>query len=93
MSKDVNIQYRPKTYFRPEKLEKYLLSQVKGAVMRKKLKALIDAGRHSELRHLVDDVAFSVADRKILESIHPMFMGGNYLPDTEEGRSKLREFA
>ncbi len=31
MSKPIDLQFRPKTYFRPEKLEKYLLSKVKGA--------------------------------------------------------------
>ena len=37
MSDKINLEFRPKTYFRPEKLEKYLLSKVKGAVLRKKL--------------------------------------------------------
>jgi hypothetical protein len=84
MSHDIDLGYRPKTYFRPEKLEKYLLSKVKGAVLRKKLKALFEEGRHDEVRHLVGDAAFSVTDGKALEAIHPMFMGGNYLPDTED---------
>ena len=28
-------------------------------------------------------------DRKVLESVHPMFMGGNYLPDTEDGEVEI----
>ncbi len=31
------------------------------------------------------DLDISAADRKALEWFHPMFMGGNYLPDTEDG--------
>jgi hypothetical protein len=89
MSDDLDLDFRPKSYFRPEKLEKYLLSKVKGAVLRKKLKALFDEGRHHEVRDLVGDAAFSVADRKALESFHPMFMGGNYLPDTEDGEVEI----
>lgn len=89
MSKEIDLQYRPRSYFRPEKLEKYLLSKVKGAVLRQKLKALFEDGRHKELRTLIDNVAFSDADRKVLESIHPMFMGGNYLPDTEDGEVEI----
>lgn len=89
MSDDLDVDFRPKSYFRPEKLEKYLLSKVKGAVLRKKLKALFDEGRHHEVRDLVGDAAFSVADRKALESFHPMFMGGNYLPDTEDGEVEI----
>ena len=89
MSKNIDLQFRPKTYFRPEKLEKYLLSKVKGAVLKKKLKALFEEGRHAELAQLVSDAAFSDSDRKVLESIHPMFMGGNYLPDTEAGEVEI----
>jgi hypothetical protein len=76
MSDDLDLDFRPRTYFRPEKLEKYLLSKVKGTVLRKKLKALFEAGLHDEVQNLVGDAAFSVADRKALESIHPMLMGG-----------------
>jgi hypothetical protein len=89
MSDEIDLEFRPKTYFRPEKLEKYLLSKVKGAVLRKKLKALFEVGRHDEVRELLDDSAFSVADRKALESVHPMFMGGNYLPDTDDGEVEI----
>lgn len=85
----IDLEFRPKGFFRPEKLEKYLLSKVKGAVLRKKLQALFEAGQHDEVRNLVGDAAFSVADRKALESIHPMFMGGNYLPDTEDGEVEI----
>jgi hypothetical protein len=89
MSESIDLQFRPKTYFRPEKLEKYLLSKVKGAVLRKKLKAMFEEGRHDEVRHLAGDAAFSAADRKALESVHPMFMGGNYLPDTDDGEVEI----
>jgi hypothetical protein len=87
--KAIDLQYRPKTYFRPERLEKYLLSKVKGAVVRKKLKLLFEAGRHAELRELLEDPAFSERDRKVLESIHPMLMGGNYLPDAQDGEVEI----
>lgn len=89
MSKEIDLEYRPKTYFRPEKLEKYLLSNVKGAVLRKELQALFDAGRHAEVRTLLTGEGISPADRKALESFHPMFMGGNYLPDTEDGEVEI----
>ena len=85
----IDLQYRPTTYFRPEKLEKYLLSKVKGAVVRRKLKRLFDAGRHAEVRELLEDPAFPAVDRKVLESIHPMLMGGNYLPDTKDGEVEI----
>jgi hypothetical protein len=89
MPTKIDLQYRPNSYFRPERLEKYLLSKVKGAVLRKKLKALFDEGRHAEVRDLIVDFDTSDYDRKMLESIHPMYMGGNYLPDTEDGEVEV----
>ena len=89
MSNEIDIHFRPVTYFRPQKLERYLLSKVKGAVVRQQLQALFDAGRHGEVRHLLTGGRLSPADRKALESLHPMFMGGNYLPDTEDGEVEI----
>lgn len=89
MSDGIDLDYRPETYFRPQRLERYLLSKVKGAVLRKKLQALFDAGRHAEVRTLLTAEGISAADRKALESVHPMFMGGNYLPDTEDGEVEI----
>ncbi|MBX3589933.1 MAG: hypothetical protein KF755_03400 [Burkholderiaceae bacterium] len=89
MNKQIDLGYRPETYFRPQKLERYLLSKVKGAVVRKKLQALFDSGRHAELSTLLTVEGISAADRKVLESLHPMFMGGNYLPDTEDGEVEI----
>lgn len=89
MSSSIDLDYRPDTYFRPRKLERYLLSKVKGAVLRKNLQALFDAGRHAEVRTLLTAEGISAADRKALESFHPMFMGGNYLPDTEDGEVEI----
>jgi hypothetical protein len=89
VSDEIDLDYRPDTYFRPQKLERYLLSKVKGAVLRKKLQALFDAGRHAEVCTLLTAEGISAADRKVLESFHPMFMGGNYLPDTEDGEVEI----
>jgi hypothetical protein len=89
MKPKIDLRYRPRTYFRPQKLETYILSKVKGAVLRKKLRVLFDEGRHADVRQLADDLAFSASDRKALEAIHPMYMGGNYLPDAEAGEVEI----
>ena len=89
MSDEIDLDFRPPTYFRPQQLEKYLLSKVKGAVLRKRLEALFEAGRHDEVRHLLGDAAFSAADRAALEALHPMFMGGHYLPDTGDAEVEI----
>lgn len=89
MSKEINLHFRPKSYFRPEKLEKYLLSKVKGEVLRKELGDLFEADQHDDVFRLVGNPSFFVADHKALELIHPMFMGGNYLPDTDIGEIEI----
>lgn len=88
-SEDIDPDFRPKTYFRPQKLERYLLSKVKGAVLRRQLQSLFDAGQHAEVSTLLTAQGISATDRKVLESVHPMFMGGNYLPDTEDGEVEV----
>jgi len=89
VSNEIDLDFRPDTYFRPQRLERYLLSKVKGAVLRERLQALFDAGLHAEVRSLLTVEGITAADRKALEAIHPMFMGGNYLPDTEEGEVEI----
>ena len=89
MTDQIDLNYRPDTYFRPQKLERYLLSNVKGAALKKKLQALFDTGQHAEVRNLLTADGISPTDRKVLESLHPAFMGGNYLPDTEKGEVEI----
>ena len=89
MKTSIDVNFRPKAYFGPERLEQYLISKVKGSVVRKKLKMLFKEGRHSEIETLLGEKGISKADLKALESVHPMFMGGNYLPDTEDGEVEI----
>ena len=89
MSAGLDLDFRPDTYFRPQGLERYLLSKVKGAVLRRTLQAMFDAGLHDEVRTLLTTERLSAADRKALEWFHPMFMGGNYLPDTDDGEVEI----
>jgi hypothetical protein len=58
-------------------------------VVREKLERLLAEGRHDELQSLLGKEGVPKPALKALESIHPMFMGGNYLPDTEEGEVEI----
>jgi hypothetical protein len=62
---------------------------VKGAAVRQKLEKLFAEGRHDELKSLLGKEGMPKSALKALESVHPMFMGGNYLPDTEEGEVEI----
>ena len=81
---DINLDFRPDSYFRPHRLEEYLLSTVKGAVLKGKLRDLFAEGRHAEVAQLLGTDGISAGDRKALVAVHPMFIGGNYLPDAED---------
>lgn len=89
MSTSIDLGFRPKTYFSPVRLESWLRSKVKSAAMRDRLKHLLEEGHHEEARILLEEVAFSESEQKMLESFHPAFMGGNYLPDTTFGEVEI----
>jgi hypothetical protein len=89
MTQTIDIHYRPESYFGPRRLEAYLISQVKGAVVRERLKKLLAEGNYDELKNLLGKEGVPKSALKALESVHPMFMGGNYLPDTEEGEVEI----
>ena len=86
--KAIDFDYRPHGYFKPQRLEKHLLSKVKGAVLKRRMEALLSEGRQAELLQELG-AATSAENNKVLEAIHPMFMGGNYLPDTEHGEVEI----
>ena len=89
VSKNIDVNFRPKSYFRPQKIEQFLLSKVQNAVLRNQLEKLFDKGRHDEAVQIIQSELNSSEDLKSLEKIHPMFMGGNYLPDTDEGEIEI----
>ena len=84
MKMDIDLSFRPRRYFRPERLENHVISQVRNTVLRRELKALFAAGRHAEIRDLAGDTRLSDQDRAVLASIHPVLMGGSYLPVLED---------
>jgi hypothetical protein len=89
MAEGIDLSFRPKSFFGPKRVEEYLISKVKGAVLKARLEALSKEGRHQEVASLLGQEGISPADIKALERIHPMFMGGNYLPDTEDGEVEI----
>lgn len=78
---DIDLAFRPRSYFWPLGLETHLLSRIKGAERKAALKSLIDNGRLEELPDLLNKSALSENERQALGRIHPAFMGGEYLPD------------
>jgi hypothetical protein len=78
---DVDLEFRPKSYFWPLGLETHLLARIKGAERKAALKRLIDTGQLDEIPALLVHSALGEDDRRALGRFHPAFMGGEYLAD------------
>lgn len=77
----IDLDFRPASYFWPLGLETHLLSRIKGEERKTALQALIDSGRVEEIPDFFGKSALTEAERRAIGRIHPMFMGGEYLPD------------
>lgn len=86
---EIDLEYKPKTYFSPQPLVTYLVEQVKNAAIRERLDLLLSEGRIEEIKQLLDDGGITTNSIRHLESIHPMLMGGNYLPNMDEGEVEI----
>ena len=80
VSTPVDLKFRPASTFWPLGLEQHLLARVKGAQRRQALSALIDQGRLDEIPELLFKSALDDEERAMIGRLHPMFMGGEYLP-------------
>ena len=82
--KRINLDFRPATYFWPLDLETHLLSHVKGTQRRTALKAAIASNEFAQVFELLGDLDLPDEMREALFSIHPEFLGGEFLPDRAE---------
>jgi hypothetical protein len=71
----IDLQFRPRSYFWPLGLEKYLLARIKGAERKAALKEFIDANLLDAIPDFLAQSALSDDERQALGRIHPAFMG------------------
>ncbi len=97
MTKCPGIDYsrRPASYWVESDVLSTLLRDVKGTERRKMIRHYFEEGRLEELDPTLLRGALSEEVRKCLGRIHPMFMGGEFLPDcgreeVEVARVELR---
>ena len=88
-SKPIDLSFRPKSYFWPSGLDKQLLAKIRGAARRSALQQLIDEGRLDEIPDFLATAGLTEDERTDLGRIHPQLMGGEYLPDQEEGEIEI----
>ena len=77
----IDYGFRPQSYWLDRDVLQALLRNVKGAERRKMIKAYYKNGNFQELEESFSKISLSDEERFRLASIHPMFMGGEYLPD------------
>ncbi len=88
-SEAIDLDFRPSSYFRPQPLEDYRLAQVKNSQVRAHLRRLLASERHDEVARILREEGVSDQDCRALERIHPLYMGGNYLPSPRPGEVEI----
>ena len=86
---DIDLNYRPASYFWPHSLETHLLASVKGAERQRHIRRLIDQGRMRELDDWIAAESLSDDTRAGLGRIHPSLMGGEYLPNLRHNEIEI----
>ena len=85
----IKYSFRPKSYWGEDNVLQALLRDVKGAERRKMIKAYYEEGNFHELEEAFTKASLSDEERFRLASIHPMFMGGEYLPDFNSNETEI----
>jgi hypothetical protein len=84
-----SISYRPRDYFGRHDLQTTLLTKVKGTVRRNDLREALDHGQIMQVPDGIKSAALSEVARQYAGSLHPSFMGGEYLPTVNEAEVEI----
>jgi hypothetical protein len=97
ISEQIDLAFRPPTYWPEQESLALLVSKIKGEQRRLRAEALLRDGRIDELEELIDQGLLaddlSDADREVWGRLHPSNLGGEYLPETEEGEVEIARVA
>ena len=85
----IDLDFWPRSCFWPLSAETHLLSTVKGAERRSMVDAAIASGDLSELSDFCIKASLTAEERQAFGRMHPMFMGGEYLPDLQTGEIEI----
>jgi hypothetical protein len=85
----INLEFRPSDRLFPMTAEKLLLSRVKGTWRREVLTMAVAEDYLNEVDPFFTQVALDNEERRARAAVHPTFMGGEYLPDFEEGEIEV----
>jgi hypothetical protein len=80
----LDLGYRPESYFWPITHETHRIAAIKGERRRNLVRAAFDADTVTPLDEHYATPVLDEQDRRALGSLHPSFMGGEYLPNRQD---------
>jgi hypothetical protein len=75
-----SLDYRPRDYFSRFDLQTSLLTQVKGRARRAAIRNALENGEITDIPNHIKAAELDVEEQHMNGRVHPMFMGGEYLP-------------
>lgn len=93
MSTTIDLDYRPESYWAKDDPIQLLLSGIKGEVRRKMVLAKLESGTLGDIQEDFLDAQLDDAARRAWGAIHPLMMGGEYLPDDLPGETTIARIA
>lgn len=84
-----SLNYRPRDYFGRYDLQTDLLTSVKGYARRKAIKDALEKGEIDDIPADIKASELDGPDRQMIGRLHPMFMGGEYLPKMKNGDKEI----
>ncbi len=88
-TRGIDLRYRPSSYFWARERGIPLVSDIKGAERRKLYEMALEDGQRDFFAPALMQHALRQTERQAQGSIHPAFMGGEYLPDHGEGEVEI----
>jgi hypothetical protein len=85
--KKYKMNYRPKSYFADK--NSMCLANIKGEIRRRTAIDAINSGSTTQLEGEIGQESLQRNVRDAVGRVHPAFMGGEYLPDSEENEVEI----
>ena len=81
MSNDLDLNYRPSSYFWANQMGVQLSSQIQGAQRKKLYEEFVKNDLIGDIDEILSKPVLTNLERSFIGKIHPSFMGGEYLPE------------
>jgi hypothetical protein len=93
MSTPLNLDFRPETYWPVSGSLQSILSKIKGERRKRVVRKLLENGDATALSKWLLKSKLTNEEREMLGRMHPLFMGGEYLPNCHHGEVEIARIA